>query len=115
MTLGESLARGGLPALAVGVVTAITPAAAPAHHVNAARICEQADPHHSFYQHWYSAPILINGAGGRRVGRIAIATPALGLPDWKFCRGVTCQTPMVLVVSLVTSTSGAPFGESGRE
>ena len=85
MTLGESLARGGLPALAVGVVTAITPAAAPAHHVNAVRICEQADPHHSFYQHWYSAPILINGAGGRRVGRIAIATPALGLPDWKFC------------------------------
>jgi hypothetical protein len=85
MTLRESLAGSGLLALAVAAGTAIVPASAPAHHVNAVRICELRDPHHSFYQHWYSAPILINGAGGRRVGRIVIATPALGLPDWKFC------------------------------
>jgi hypothetical protein len=85
MTLRGSLAGSGLLALVVGVGTAISPAAAPAHHVNAVRICERGDPHQRLYQHWYSAPIQINGAGGRRVGRIVIATPALGLPDWKFC------------------------------
>jgi hypothetical protein len=35
--------------------------------------------------YWDSSPILIRGAGGRRVGRISITTPAIGRPDWKLC------------------------------
>jgi hypothetical protein len=85
VTLGRSLARSGLLALAIGVATAIVPSAPLAHHAKAVRICEKGDPQHDFYQYWDSSPILIRGAGGRRVGRIAIATPAIGLPDWRYC------------------------------
>lgn len=85
MILGRSLAGSGVLALAIGVATAIAPSASRAHHDKVVRICEKRDPRHGFYQYWDSSPILIRGAGGRRVGRIAIATPALGLPDWKLC------------------------------
>jgi hypothetical protein len=84
VTLRSSLARSGLLALAIGVTTAIAPSASRAHHDKVVRICENGDPRND-YQYWDSSPILIRGAGGRRVGRIAIATPAIGLPDWKYC------------------------------
>lgn len=84
MTLERSLARSGLLALAIGVAAAIAPSASLAHHDRALRICENGDPRND-YQYWDSSPILIRGAGGRRVGRIVIATPAIGLPKWKYC------------------------------
>ena len=93
MTHGRSLARSGLLALAIGVATAIVPSAPRAHHDKAVRICEEGDPRNDFYQYWDSSPILIRGAGGRRVGRIAIATPGDWPPGLEVLRGGDQEAP----------------------
>lgn len=63
------------------------------------------DPQHDQYRYGDSSPILIKGAGGRRVGRIAIATPALRLPDSKCSAAVikknySANRPLAVTIGL---------------